>query len=60
LVSVNDLNDKSNERRGLRLGVLSKIEIEVIKACILEFLDSSPGLLTQKIVADHVFKMNGI
>jgi hypothetical protein len=40
--------------------VVSKIEIEIAKACILKFLDSSPGLLTQKIVSNHVLEATGM
>jgi hypothetical protein len=42
----NDYDSFQEEKRRLRLGVVSKIEIEVAKACILKFLESSPGLLT--------------
>jgi hypothetical protein len=40
--------------------VLSKVETEIIKSIIMDFIDSCPGALSSKIVAEHVFKVTGI
>ena len=44
----------------IRLGVLSKVETEIIKSIILDFIDSCPGALSSKVMAEHVFKVTGI
>jgi hypothetical protein len=49
-----------DERSSIRIGVLSKAETEMIKIVILDLIDSRPGVLTSKIVSEHVFKVTGL
>ncbi len=57
---MNESLSLRDERSSIRLGVLSKVETEMVKTVILDLIDSSPGVLTSRIVSEHVFKVTGL
>jgi hypothetical protein len=57
---LNDHAILQDEKSSPRIGVISKIGTKVFKSVLLDYNDSSPELLTSKLLYEHVFKMTGI